>query len=81
MLVFQASKAALVSFYESMRVELAPEISITIATLGFVDSEMTRGKHLNNEGNTEMNSELSNVSYLSCHKDLVAFLQTSEFFY
>ncbi|KAL3526629.1 hypothetical protein ACH5RR_011285 [Cinchona calisaya] len=58
---YGASKAALVSFYETMRVELAPEISITIATLGFIDSEMTQGKHLNKEGTTEMNSEMANA--------------------
>lgn len=58
---YAASKAALVSFYETIRAELAPEISITIATLGFIDSEMTQGKHLNKEGSTEVNPEMANA--------------------
>ncbi|CAI9109903.1 OLC1v1009830C1 [Oldenlandia corymbosa var. corymbosa] len=59
--LYGASKAALVNFYETMRVELGPEISITIATLGFVDSEITRGKNLNTKGTPEFNPELSDV--------------------
>ncbi|XP_027068869.1 11-beta-hydroxysteroid dehydrogenase 1A-like [Coffea arabica] len=59
--IYSASKAALVSFYETMRVELASEISITIATLGPVESEITKGKHMTKHGTTEFDSELVNV--------------------
>ncbi|KAK3035856.1 hypothetical protein RJ639_032993 [Escallonia herrerae] len=47
--IYSASKAALLSFYEALRVELAPAIKITIATLGIVETEMTQGKHLSKE--------------------------------
>ena len=47
-----------------MRVELASEISITIATLGPVESEITKGKHMTKHGTTEFDSELVNVRHL-----------------
>ncbi|KAM7497960.1 hypothetical protein LguiA_022374 [Lonicera macranthoides] len=48
---YSASKAALVSFYESMRVELAPQgVRVTIVMLGFIDSEMVKGKQFTREG-------------------------------
>lgn len=62
LLGFQASKAALISFYESMRVELAPEICLTIVTLGYIESEMIQGKHLSKEGVVEVNTRLKDVS-------------------
>ncbi|XP_022736905.1 11-beta-hydroxysteroid dehydrogenase-like 4A [Durio zibethinus] len=43
--VYSASKAAQIGLYESLRVELGPEIGITIVTPGYVDSEMTQGVH------------------------------------
>ncbi|KAF7834011.1 11-beta-hydroxysteroid dehydrogenase-like 4A [Senna tora] len=38
---YNASKAAMTSFYETLRVELGEDIGITIVTPGFVKSEMT----------------------------------------
>ncbi|CBI26481.3 unnamed protein product, partial [Vitis vinifera] len=43
---YSASKAALIGFFEALRIELAPSVTITIATLGIIDSEMSRGKNL-----------------------------------
>ncbi|XWS47786.1 hypothetical protein CRYUN_Cryun13aG0015100 [Craigia yunnanensis] len=43
--IYNASKAAQIGLYESLRIELGPEIGITIVTPGFVDSEMTQGIH------------------------------------
>ncbi|XP_059633493.1 11-beta-hydroxysteroid dehydrogenase A-like isoform X3 [Cornus florida] len=43
---YSASKSAVKTFFETLRSELAPSITVTIATLGFIDSNMTRGKHL-----------------------------------
>ncbi|KAJ6760972.1 hypothetical protein OIU79_025754 [Salix purpurea] len=40
---YSASKAAITSFYETLRAELGPDIKITIVTPGVVESEMTRG--------------------------------------
>ena len=37
----QASKAALVSFFETLRVELGSHIGITIVTAGLIKSEMS----------------------------------------
>jgi NAD(P)-dependent dehydrogenase (short-subunit alcohol dehydrogenase family) len=42
----QASKAALVSLYETLRVEVGSEIGITIVTPGYIESELTKGKFL-----------------------------------
>lgn len=44
-----------------MRVELSPEISVTIVTLGFIESEMTQGKGLSKEGVIQVNPEVANV--------------------
>ncbi|KAM7503292.1 hypothetical protein LguiB_002196 [Lonicera macranthoides] len=54
---YVASKAALISFYEAMRVELAPQgVRVTIVTLGFIDSEMVKGKHFTKEGDLRVNT-------------------------
>ncbi|XP_059315881.1 11-beta-hydroxysteroid dehydrogenase A-like [Lycium ferocissimum] len=66
---YTASKAALLSFYETMKLELAPEISITIATLGFTDSEIVRGKHLK-DGVMQVDSEQASVRYITNHHTL-----------
>ncbi|KAG5076964.1 hypothetical protein JHK82_055659 [Glycine max] len=39
-------KATLVNFYETLRFELKDEVGITIATCGWIGSEMTRGKFM-----------------------------------
>ncbi|GAB2269672.1 hypothetical protein Dimus_004594 [Dionaea muscipula] len=46
--IYNASKAAMVSLFETLRIELAPDhIKVTVVTPGFIDSEMTtQGKHL-----------------------------------
>ena len=40
---FQASKAAVLGFFEALRLELAPSVIITIVTLGFIESGKTKG--------------------------------------
>lgn len=77
-MIFQASKAALLSFSETMRAELPPEITITTATLGVIESEISKGKCVNGEGITKVNSESANVRYLGIefHND-VKFLLLS----
>ncbi|XAR48206.1 11-beta-hydroxysteroid dehydrogenase [Bertholletia excelsa] len=47
--LYAASKAALISFYDTLRAE-CPEIRVTIVTPGFVESEMTKGKLLSKDG-------------------------------
>uniref|UniRef100_A0A0R0HAM0 11-beta-hydroxysteroid dehydrogenase-like 5 n=1 Tax=Glycine max TaxID=3847 RepID=A0A0R0HAM0_SOYBN len=50
MSLYAAAKAALVNFYETLRFELKDEVGITIATHGWIGSEMTRGKFMLEEG-------------------------------
>ncbi|KAI6675521.1 hypothetical protein NL676_003427 [Syzygium grande] len=52
------SKAALISFYETLRTELGSEITITIVTPGLIESEMTRGKFLSKEGRMVLDPQL-----------------------
>ncbi|XP_059635993.1 11-beta-hydroxysteroid dehydrogenase 1A-like [Cornus florida] len=56
--LYSASKAALISYHETLRVELGSEITITITTLGFIESEITQGKCLSKEGVIEVNTKL-----------------------
>ncbi|KAM0011696.1 putative 11-beta-hydroxysteroid dehydrogenase [Helianthus debilis subsp. tardiflorus] len=46
----RAAKAALVNFYETLRYELNGEVGITIATHGWIGTEMTHGKFMLEEG-------------------------------
>ncbi|KAK3229880.1 hypothetical protein Dsin_001761 [Dipteronia sinensis] len=50
MSLYAAAKAALVNFYETLRFELNGEIGVTIATHGWIGSEMTSGKFMLEEG-------------------------------
>ncbi|KAF8400001.1 hypothetical protein HHK36_015874 [Tetracentron sinense] len=65
MSIYNASKAALISFYETLRNEFWPDIRITIVTPGFVESEMTQGKYLTKEGVMGIDQELRDVKLLS----------------
>ena len=59
---FQASKAAVLNFFETLRMELRDEVGITIATPGWIESEMTKGKHLSKEGTVEVDLDMRDVS-------------------
>ncbi|KAL6011652.1 hypothetical protein ACLOJK_002100 [Asimina triloba] len=52
-----ASKAALVKFYEVLRVELGSTVKITIVTPGYVESEITSGKTMLKDGSIGVNPE------------------------
>ncbi|OWM65507.1 hypothetical protein CDL15_Pgr009097 [Punica granatum] len=58
---YNASKAALSSMFETLRVELGPEIGITIVTPGFIESELTRGKYWSREGKLEVDRDMRDV--------------------
>ncbi|XP_010249088.1 PREDICTED: 11-beta-hydroxysteroid dehydrogenase 1B-like isoform X2 [Nelumbo nucifera] len=60
--LYGASKAAVINFYERLRKELEPDVKVTIAALGFIESEMSQGKHLDNEGVVKVNQEMRDVS-------------------
>ncbi|PIA51018.1 hypothetical protein AQUCO_01100083v1 [Aquilegia coerulea] len=55
--IYGASKAALENFYQTLRVELDSSVKITIASLGFVESEITQGKHLAVDGTVQVDKE------------------------
>ncbi|XP_010250644.1 PREDICTED: 11-beta-hydroxysteroid dehydrogenase 1B-like [Nelumbo nucifera] len=62
MSLYGASKAAMINFYETLRVELGQEVKVTLVTPGFVESEMTQGKHLSKGGSLEVDAELRDVA-------------------
>ncbi|OMO49594.1 Short-chain dehydrogenase/reductase SDR [Corchorus olitorius] len=56
--VYNASKAAMSAFFDSLRVEFGSDIGITIATPGYIESELTTGKFLQREGQLEVQQDL-----------------------
>ncbi|EAY93903.1 hypothetical protein OsI_15676 [Oryza sativa Indica Group] len=54
---YNASKAAVHNFAETLRMELHGEVGVTVATPGWVDSEMTKGKHLSSHGAMEVDQD------------------------
>ena len=47
--------------FDTLLVELGPDINITIATPGFIESELTQGKFLDGEGNMIFDPALRDV--------------------
>lgn len=58
----QATKAAQLRFYETLRSELGSEVGVTILTAGFVESEMTKGKVIQKDGQVAIDLEARDVS-------------------
>lgn len=58
----QASKAALLMMFDTLRIELGPDVKITIVTPGFIESELTQGKLFVREGKLSVDQELRDVS-------------------
>ncbi|GAA0144384.1 dehydrogenase [Lithospermum erythrorhizon] len=50
MSLYSAAKSALTNFYETLRFELRDEVGITVATHGWIGTELTRGKLMLEEG-------------------------------
>jgi hypothetical protein len=42
--------------------ELGDEVGVTVATPGWIESEMTKGKHLSKEGRLEVDQDTRDVS-------------------
>ncbi|CAI9265185.1 unnamed protein product [Lactuca saligna] len=55
---YNASKAAVVSFYESLRLELGSDVGITIVTPGLTESEMSQGKIMNKDGEMVVDQDM-----------------------
>ncbi|XVF08664.1 hypothetical protein REPUB_Repub07fG0022200 [Reevesia pubescens] len=76
---YSASKAALISFYETLRIEFGIQIGITIVTPGLIKTEMTEGKFLSKEGKLKVDREMRDVkvsvipleSAENCAKEIV----------
>lgn len=61
MSIYNAAKAAVINFYDSLRTELGSSVSITVATPGWIESEMTMGKFLTKGGEVEVDQETRDV--------------------
>jgi len=59
--LYNATKAAQVRFYETLRSELGSEVGVTILTAGFVESEMTKGKAIQRHGEVAVDEEARDV--------------------
>lgn len=57
----QASKAAQLRFYETLRTEVGSEVGITILTPGYVESEITKGKGMQKSGEVAVDEEARDV--------------------
>ncbi|KAL0441900.1 UNVERIFIED_CONTAM: 11-beta-hydroxysteroid dehydrogenase 1A [Sesamum radiatum] len=66
-----ASKAAVVSFFETLRTEFGSDIQITLVTPGLVESEMTKGKFLDKEGKMVVDQDLRDVVMSAIPVELV----------
>ncbi len=60
---YQATKAAQLRFYETLRAELGSEVGITVLTPGYVESEITKGKGIQSGGDVAVNEEARDVRY------------------
>lgn len=58
--IYNASKAALLTFFETLRVELGSDIKTTIVTPGIIESEFTKGKIVTESG-MKVDQELRDV--------------------
>ncbi|XP_021729805.1 11-beta-hydroxysteroid dehydrogenase-like 5 [Chenopodium quinoa] len=50
MSLYSAAKSALVNFYETLRLEVKEDVGITIATHGWIGTDITRGKNMVDNG-------------------------------
>ncbi|XP_074331511.1 11-beta-hydroxysteroid dehydrogenase A-like isoform X1 [Apium graveolens] len=70
--IYGATKAALISFFETLRVEVGSEIGITIVTPGLVDSEITDNKFMS-KGSYPDNSHTHKFPMILNFQPLVTF--------
>ncbi|KAL8154139.1 hypothetical protein V2J09_011899 [Rumex salicifolius] len=57
----KASKAALQSMFETIRIEVWPDVKVTIVTPGPIESEFTRGKMLSKDGDVKVDQDMRDV--------------------
>uniref|UniRef100_A0ACD5ZB81 Uncharacterized protein n=1 Tax=Avena sativa TaxID=4498 RepID=A0ACD5ZB81_AVESA len=61
MSLYNATKAAQIRFYETLRSELGSDVGVTILTPGYVVSEITQGKAIQKDGELAVNEETRDV--------------------
>lgn len=59
--ILQASKGAVIRFYETLRAELGSHVHVTILTPGYVVSNLTKGKGLQKDGHVGIDEEARDV--------------------
>ena len=64
-IIFQASKGAVIRFYETLRAELGSHVRVTILMPGYVVSNLTKGKGLQKDGHVGIDEEARDVSSIS----------------
>lgn len=57
----QASKGAVIRFFETLRAELGPHVRVTILVPGYVVSNLTMGKGVQKDGNVGFDEEARDV--------------------
>ncbi|KAF5754163.1 putative 11-beta-hydroxysteroid dehydrogenase [Helianthus annuus] len=73
--IYSASKAALISFYESLRYEVSPTVTIAIVKLGFIKTNFISAKHSNNTTGVrlrrDIDTEIPAMGADACAKAIV----------
>ena len=64
-IILQASKGAVIRFYETLRAELGSHVRVTILMPGYVVSNLTKGKGLQKDGHVGIDEEARDVSSIS----------------
>ncbi|KAF2302674.1 hypothetical protein GH714_000706 [Hevea brasiliensis] len=59
--IYNASKAALLILFETLRIELGSDVHILIVTPGFIESEATQGKFPTPEGRVDVDEDWRDV--------------------
>ncbi|WCJ36295.1 11-beta-hydroxysteroid dehydrogenase [Euphorbia peplus] len=65
MSIYNASKAAVAIFFETLRVELGSDVDVLIVAPGYIESELTQGKFLLPEGRVGVDQDLRDVQVSS----------------
>ncbi|WZZ41054.1 hypothetical protein YC2023_037313 [Brassica napus] len=76
---YNASKAALLNFFETLRIELGGDVHITIVTPGYTQFELAQGKYFSAEGELVVDQDVRDVqvggfpvaSVSGCAKEIV----------
>ncbi|GER35860.1 hydroxysteroid dehydrogenase 1, partial [Striga asiatica] len=61
MSIYNASKAAISQFFETLRVEFGLDIRITLVTPGYIESEITQGKFYTKVGKLQVDQDMRDV--------------------